>query len=59
MIPCHFHCPFFVYLLKAKGEVLDKFKAYKAFMENKTDMKIKTLQSNTGGKFVSKMFNDK
>ncbi len=32
-----------VYLLKAKGEVFDKFKAYKAFVENQTGMKIKTL----------------
>jgi len=31
------------YLLKAKGEVFDKFKAYKALVENQTDMKIKTL----------------
>jgi hypothetical protein len=30
-----------VYLLKAKGEVFDKFKAYKALVENQTDMKIK------------------
>jgi hypothetical protein len=30
-------------LLKAKGEVFDKFKAYKALMDNQTDMKIKTL----------------
>jgi hypothetical protein len=29
--------------LKAKGEVFNKFKAYKALMENQTDMKIKTL----------------
>jgi hypothetical protein len=32
-----------VYLLKAKGEVFDKFKAYKALVENRTGMKIKTL----------------
>jgi hypothetical protein len=32
-----------VYLLKAKGEVFDKFKAYKALVENQTGMKIKTL----------------
>ncbi len=32
-----------VYLLKAKGNVFDKFKACKAVVENKTSMKIKTL----------------
>jgi transposase InsO family protein len=42
--------------LKAKGEVF-KFKAYKALVENQTGMKIKTLQSNNGGKFVSKIYN--
>ncbi len=47
-----------VYLLKAEGEVFDKFKAYKALVENQTGMKIKTLQSDNGGKFASKKFND-
>jgi transposase InsO family protein len=47
-----------VYLLKAKGEVLDKFKAYKALVENQTSMKIKTLRSDNGGEFVSKNFDD-
>jgi hypothetical protein len=44
--------------LKAKGEMFDKFKAYKALVENQTGMKIKTLRSNNGGEFVSKKFND-
>jgi hypothetical protein len=39
-----------------KGEVFEKFKAYKAFMETQTSMKIKTLRSNNKGKFVSKIF---
>jgi hypothetical protein len=47
-----------VYLLKVKGEVFDKFKAYKALMENQTSMKIKTLRSHNGGEFVSKKFDD-
>jgi transposase InsO family protein len=46
-----------VYLLKAKG-VFDKCKAYKALVENQTDMKIKTLRSVNGGEFVSKRFDD-
>ncbi len=45
-----------VYLLKAKGEVFDKFKEYKALVENQTGMKIKTLRSDNEGKFVSKKF---
>ncbi len=47
-----------VYLLKVKGEVFDKFKAYKALVENQTSMKIKTLRSDNGGEFVSKKFDN-
>jgi hypothetical protein len=32
-----------VYLLKTKGKVFDKFKAYKVLVENQTNMKNKTL----------------
>jgi hypothetical protein len=41
-----------------KGEVFDKFKAYKALVDNQTDMKIKTLRFDNGGEFVSKTFDD-
>jgi hypothetical protein len=44
-----------VYILKVKGEVFDKFKAYKALVENQTGMKIKTLRSDNGGEFVQKV----
>jgi transposase InsO family protein len=44
--------------LKGKGEVFDKFKAYKALVENQTGMNIKTLRSDNGGEFVSKKFDD-
>jgi len=47
-----------VYLLNAKGEVFEKFKAYKALLENQINMKIKTLRSDKGGQFVSKKFDD-
>ncbi len=43
-------------MLKAKGEMFDKFKKYKVLMENETNMKIKILQSNNGKKFMSKKF---
>jgi transposase InsO family protein len=45
-----------VYLLKAKGEAFEKFKQYKALVENKIGHKIKVLRSNNGGEFVSKKF---
>jgi len=41
-----------------KGEVFDKFKAYKALVDNQTGMRIKTLRFNNGGEFVSKKFDD-
>ncbi len=47
-----------VYLLKAKGEVFDTFKAYKALVENQTIMKIKTLRSDNKGEFVSEKFDN-
>jgi hypothetical protein len=38
--------------------MFDKFKAYKAFVENQTGMNIKTLRFDNGGKFVLKKFDD-
>jgi hypothetical protein len=45
-----------VYLLKAKGEGFEKFKQYKALVEKEIGHKIKVLQSDNGGEFVSKKF---
>jgi len=45
-----------VYLLKAKGEPFEKFKQYKALVENEIGHKIKVLCSDNGGEFVSKKF---
>jgi 5'-3' exoribonuclease 2 len=39
-------------------QVFDKFKAYKALVENQTGMKIKTLRSDNGVEFVSKKFDN-
>ncbi len=44
------------YLLKAKGEVFEKFKQYKVFVENKIGPKIKVLRSGNEGEFVCKKF---
>ena len=38
-----------VYFLKNKDEVFDKFKEFKTLMENQTDKKIKTFRSDNGG----------
>jgi hypothetical protein len=45
-----------VFFLKEKSEVFQKFKIYKALVENETDLKIKCLRSNNGGEFTSKEF---
>ncbi len=38
--------------------MFDKFKAYKALVENQTCMKIKTLRFDNGGEFVPKKFDN-
>ena len=45
-----------IYFLKAKSEVFDKFKEFKALIENLLDKKIKTLRSENGGEYTSKEF---
>ena len=42
--------------MKAKREVFEKFKEFKASIENLSDKKIKTLQSDNGGEYTSKEF---
>ena len=37
-----------IYFLKAKSEVFEKFKEFKALIENLSDKKIKTLRSDNG-----------
>ncbi|GMF28367.1 unnamed protein product [Phytophthora fragariaefolia] len=45
-----------VYFMKAKSEVLSKFKIYKAAMENATGKTIKRLRSDNGGEYTDKLF---
>ena len=44
--------------MKAKSKVFEKFKEFKALIENLSDKKIKTLQSENGGEYTSKEFED-
>jgi hypothetical protein len=44
--------------LKEKSEEFEKFKEFKAYVENETDLKIKCLRSDNGGVFTSKEFNN-
>ena len=43
-------------LLKHKDEAFDKFKLFKALVENELDLKIKCLRSDRGGEFISDNF---
>jgi hypothetical protein len=45
-----------VYFLKSKYEVFEKFKEFKALIENLSERKIKILRSDNGGEYTSKDF---
>jgi transposase InsO family protein len=45
-----------VYFLKLKDEVLEKFKEFKALVENLSERKIKILRSDNGGEYTSNEF---
>eukprot|EP00253_Pinus_taeda_P035421 PITA_35421 len=46
------------YFLKKKSEVFDKFKEFKALVENQTKKKIKMLRTDNGGEFCSKEYEE-
>ena len=43
----------FVLPIRAKADVFDAFKQFKAFAENQCEQKIKTLQDDKGGEYMS------
>jgi len=43
-------------LMKHKDEAFEKFKSFKALVENKTNHKIKCLRFDRGGEFTSNEF---
>eukprot|EP00253_Pinus_taeda_P014394 PITA_14394 len=45
-------------LMKYKDEAFEKFKSFKALVENESDRRIKCLRSNRGGDFTSDEFFD-
>ena len=48
----------YVYLLRTKDEAFDKFKIFKAEVENQKDKKIKMIQSDKGGEYFLIEFNN-
>ncbi|POM74969.1 Integrase catalytic core protein, partial [Phytophthora palmivora] len=45
-----------VYFMKAKSDVLSKFKIFKAALENATGQRIKRLRSDNGGEYTGRQF---
>jgi hypothetical protein len=51
-----YSCKTWMYLLKSKDEVFNKFKEFKALIENLSERKIKIHRSDNGGEYTSKEF---
>ena len=47
-----------MYFLKTKDDVFNKFQEFKALVENLSERKIKVLRSDNGGEYTSKEFKD-
>jgi IS30 family transposase len=47
-----------IYFLRKKSEVFDKFKEFKALVENQTEKKIKVLRIDKGGEFYGNEFEE-
>ena len=47
-----------IYFLKKKSKVFDRFKEFKALVENQTEKKIKVVRIDNGGDFSSKEFEE-
>ncbi len=45
-----------VYPLKTKDQVFERFKEWQAEVENSTGRRVKTLRTDNGGEFTSKVF---
>ena len=45
-----------IHFLKNKSEVFEKFKEFKALIENKSEKRIKTVRPDNGGEYTSKEF---
>eukprot|EP00253_Pinus_taeda_P035975 PITA_35975 len=50
----HFTRKTWVYFLKKKSEVFEKFRNFKALVENQSGLHIKVLRTDRGGEYISK-----
>jgi hypothetical protein len=47
-----------IYFLRKKSKVFDRFKEFKALVENQTEKIIKVLRTDNGGDFYSNEFEE-
>jgi hypothetical protein len=47
-----------IYFLQNKSEVFDRFKEFKALVENQTEKRIKVLRIGNGGEFCGNEFEE-
>jgi hypothetical protein len=47
-----------IFFMKTKGQVFNRFREFKALVENQTRKKIRVLRSENGGEYTSKEFMD-
>jgi hypothetical protein len=47
-------CYGYIYPIKEKSEAFDKFKIFKAELENRHNQKIKVVRSDCGGEYYSR-----
>ena len=47
-----------IYFLRKKSEVFDRFKEFKALVENQTKKRIKVLRTDNGGEFCGNEFEE-
>ena len=48
----------FIYFLRKKSEVFNRFKEFKALVENQTEKKIKVLRTDNSGEFCGNDFEE-
>lgn len=48
----------YIYFLRSKDQVFDKFREYKALVEKQTGKQIKVLRSDNGGEYINKNLQD-
>ena len=47
-----------IYFIKKKSKIFNRFKEFKALVENQTEKKIKVLRTDNSGEFCSKEFEE-